>query len=449
MNNNSPWLEFERPTWSSLDKNIQSDIAIVGGGIAGISTLYFLLRNTDRKIILLEKDRIARGATGHNAAFVINYLEKLTQDVIAEFGIEKTRQGFLELDRGWNLFFEILDEIGKRDEFIPLENGILGYTSLKTLYRAIDEEIADERIGRGAWRYLVAQEALLNRELPTAYNKYVSIVSQTEVLSHLDVIDNGYIAAALPYGTYVKKGRMSSAKLCFNVIEYLQKQYSDRFSIFEQTPISEINIDESLVTLMSGKFKIMINDVILCTNGYTNFQIIDNAQKKNVTKLKESITGLIGYMTAYFDDNKKSITEALFDDRKLYDGVPYFYLHRAQSSTKPDKSLVVVGGPERELKHGEIYNSTEVYPEKVQTVYEGFLKNTYGNSPTDFDYQWHGLMGYTANGIRWVGRDLQYSHLLYNLGCNGIGLLASIAGGEKISKIINGKKLKPSFTDPV
>jgi len=80
-------------------------------------------------------------------------------------------------------------------------------------------------------------------------------------------------------------------------------------------------------------------------------------------------------------------------------------------------------------------------------VYQQFFPQTYGIQ-VNMDYFWGGIMGYTANGLRWVGKDPDHSHLWYNLGCNGIGIVPAVAGAEKIADIFNGKELFPSIFDP-
>ena len=65
-----------------------------------------------------------------------------------------------------------------------------------------------------------------------------------------------------------------------------------------------------------------------------------------------------------------------------------------------------------------------------------------------FDFAWHGLMGYTKDKIRRVGCEPANPVLMYNLGCNGVGLLPSIAGGLRIARLHCGMTLEPSIFDP-
>jgi glycine/D-amino acid oxidase-like deaminating enzyme len=65
-----------------------------------------------------------------------------------------------------------------------------------------------------------------------------------------------------------------------------------------------------------------------------------------------------------------------------------------------------------------------------------------------YDFAWHGLMGYSPGRIRVIGAHPEHPHLLYNLACNGVGFLPSIAGGERVARLLGGAALPPSVFDP-
>ena len=48
----------------------QTDVVVVGGGIMGASTTYFLATETDRDVVLVERDQIASGSTGDSSAIL-------------------------------------------------------------------------------------------------------------------------------------------------------------------------------------------------------------------------------------------------------------------------------------------------------------------------------------------------------------------------------------------
>lgn len=68
MKKYSLWLEgIKSKELKAVEKDMDVDIAIVGGGITGLSTLYNL-RNSKKKVVLLESDICGRGVTSKSTA---------------------------------------------------------------------------------------------------------------------------------------------------------------------------------------------------------------------------------------------------------------------------------------------------------------------------------------------------------------------------------------------
>src|SRR4051812_32520197 len=53
------------PRYPILSQDHYADVAIIGGGITGVTTAY-LLQKAGKKVILLEAHEIAKGATGNS-----------------------------------------------------------------------------------------------------------------------------------------------------------------------------------------------------------------------------------------------------------------------------------------------------------------------------------------------------------------------------------------------
>lgn len=103
--NQAPWLidaPAETPA-PPLARDLDVDVAIVGGGFTGVSTAYHLSRRfPERRIALLEAKRLANGASGRNGGMMLNGISFSTDpDVIArEYALTReTVDGIVALIR--------------------------------------------------------------------------------------------------------------------------------------------------------------------------------------------------------------------------------------------------------------------------------------------------------------------------------------------------------------
>lgn len=92
---NSLWLKKNKiENFSTLDKNIESEICIIGGGIFGITTAYYLSKY-GYKVVLVERDKIASKVTGHTTAKITSQHGLFYEYLIDTFGKE-TAQKYYE-----------------------------------------------------------------------------------------------------------------------------------------------------------------------------------------------------------------------------------------------------------------------------------------------------------------------------------------------------------------
>ncbi|HOF99919.1 MAG TPA: FAD-dependent oxidoreductase [Clostridia bacterium] len=82
----SYWIASTPETgYPSLDQDLHADVAIVGGGIAGITTAY-LLTLEGLRVAVIEADRILRGTTGHTTAKLTSQHALIYDKLIGRFG---------------------------------------------------------------------------------------------------------------------------------------------------------------------------------------------------------------------------------------------------------------------------------------------------------------------------------------------------------------------------
>ena len=80
MNNKSIWKDIKIKKYPKLNRDIETDILIIGGGITGISTLYHL-KDSNLRVILVEQNKIGFSTTG-NSTGKLSYLQNNLIDKI-------------------------------------------------------------------------------------------------------------------------------------------------------------------------------------------------------------------------------------------------------------------------------------------------------------------------------------------------------------------------------
>jgi gamma-glutamylputrescine oxidase len=70
--NRSYWAKTFSPANPALNSDIEADVAIIGGGFTGLSSAYYLRKNSPgKRIVLLEAKTCGNGASGRNGAMVL------------------------------------------------------------------------------------------------------------------------------------------------------------------------------------------------------------------------------------------------------------------------------------------------------------------------------------------------------------------------------------------
>lgn len=455
LKNNSPWLHQlnrTRPV-TQLTQDHESDVAIIGGGIAGVATAFFLLRNTKKNVVLVEANKIAHGATGHNGGFLASYFERSFHSLVQEFGLTMTAEGQKDVESAWQLLDEIRAEAGIQTPMWQF-TGYAACATIEEVLVHLRNNALRKKAGLNAPVLLLAEEAKGIKDIPELYKDLYTLVPQRDILSLLETEDTDYIAV-LPE----RKGCMNSALFCEELVTYMLAAYASRFTVTEHSPVRRLVLKQNHAILeITKKQKVIAGQVILCTNGFENISIVNTIGPSINKKFHQMIRGIVGYMAGYTEEPSKPPAEISYlpktsqHTKDIYAEDPYFYLTRRPYELEQERfNLVCIGGPESLMDDTNNYKHEHPYPEEARDKINNFIKYTYKHGPKDhiqYKFLWHGLMGFTPNGVRLIGPEPVNPILFYNLGCNGVGLLPSIFGGQKISLFVQGKKLKPSMFDP-
>ncbi len=462
----SPWttqIIKERES-TALDTNIQTDICIIGGGISGIVTAYNLLRFTNYKVTLLEAHLIAHGATGHNAGQLVAELERPVFSIVEDFGLIKTMKALEDIESSWITIEQIIQDLDLTINY----STFLGY-NLYSTKKQIQDKLKDLLImqdaGVNVRKMLVAKEYFDTLEIDTKYLEMVELINQDDMLSLSETKNLDYIAA-FP----LKKGCLNSALFTEKIVHVLLKKYANRFDVYESTYVKEIDINnDDIIIKTESNNEVTCERLIMCTNGFENFTIKSNVDKNLNFNFHKHVKGLVGYMFAktenmnknpgafayydkFFEENPEAIEEGIDRNRDVAYLDAYTYTTRRHYDLENEnpKNLFCIGGISSVLEDSSSYSKQHIYDENAKKFYQDFIDNNIEQEPPEEghrEFVWHGLMGYTSDGLRLVGFDNRDKKVMYNLGCNGIGILPAIWGGKRIADLLNGDTT-PSLFDP-
>lgn len=103
------WREITFPSFEKLKQNISVDVAIVGGGITGITAAY-LLKEKGLNVAIIEAGNILNGTTGHTTAKITAQHGLIYEELIQHFGEEKAGLYYQSADRSLKFITKMIQE---------------------------------------------------------------------------------------------------------------------------------------------------------------------------------------------------------------------------------------------------------------------------------------------------------------------------------------------------
>ena len=176
---------------SSVDSNLDVDIAIVGAGYSGLWTAYYLKQlQPDARIAVIEANQVGFGASGRNGGWCSGFLPMTLSEIERQHG----RQQAIEM---YQQSFATLDEI---EQVITLENincdyhrggTIHGATNAVQRNRVIEDvkQLHDYGFDDGDSRLLTLEESRtrinISGLLATSYTPHCAVIHPAKLVSAL------------------------------------------------------------------------------------------------------------------------------------------------------------------------------------------------------------------------------------------------------------------------
>ncbi len=449
---NSPWInQLNHHIYPTLLKDVSTDVFIIGAGISGALTAFEVLTRTDKRVLLVDAGKVGHGATGHNAGQLTHYFERAYHTIVDEFGVDMAAAGQAEIFKSW----QRVKKIFKKTNIKVPHYLFWGYAGVSTLEQ-LDDHLANKflrRQGGVSIEKIYVGDSFDISKINKKYAGLYQIAKDEFIKEKLNTGSDEFIALL-----ETRKGTMNSSLFTETLVKYMSSNFKDRFEVFTETKVSDITLMDKSVLIKTNKSLIEADKVVLCTNGFENFNIVDMGGENLNKSFHEEVHGRVAYMLGYLEKSQPDTPTAITYfpteyDIKNKEEADYYYLTRRPYEVTKDISdtLLCIGGPTEKLAMKMHYDKdTHQMPSGIEKNMDAALEKYYKYhiKHIEYKYRWHGLMGYTRNSLRLVGEDKLNARLLYNLGCNGVGIMPAFFGAERVARLIDGEKFEKSIFDP-
>lgn len=428
----SPWLEMlmSNRVVQPLIGNERADVAIVGGGIAGVTSAYEILKRSNLTVALIEADRIAHGASGHGSGQVTTAFEGGFLDMSDRFGPELARNAFRQVFSARRRFGKLAAEAGSIDD-VRQVNAYIGFSSIE-MAESMAKAFGGGRssyqpavkvyaaVGSG-WNCLLKESGVHTiRTLPD------------KIMEMLGTKDEDYRAAAV-----ARTSIANIASICDGLIERMLSLYPERLRLHEMTTALSVRSRRPIL-IECEKGRVECKRAIVCTNGYG---VPDLSRTPNSFP-DDYLKCVTGYMNGYDPPEKGEQVGLFFHELQPTEEEPYIFTTTWRKES--EKEVLMIGGPQFACDDGPRGRKDD---EKAHARIDQLAAEIFGIE-AKAKVCWDGRMGYTRTGVRLAGPDPKNPDLFYNLGCNGIGILHSVYGASLIAGEIMGRKMADSLFDP-
>jgi len=373
---NSVWSEATpAPAYEPLSGNVSVDVAVVGGGITGI-TAALLLARTGRNVAVVEARRIGKGETGKTTAHLTEVLDVPYHTLVSRFGAGGARLAAAGQRAAIERIAAFADECGIECDF--------------------------QRVPAFMFAETQAERETLERERAAA--------ARVGVLAAL--VDT----APLPFGIAGALRFDNQARIHPRL--YLQglerALVAMRGQIFEDTQVTAI-AEGDPCRVISDRGVITARQVIVAAH----VPIV------NRFLLHAKLAAYRSYVVGVDLGSDAGVGDALYWD--LAD--PYHYIRVQEIG---GRRFLLVGGEDHKV--GEADDTSAPF-ERL----ESYVRVRFGRDVAATDYRWSGQIVASADGLPYVGRNSLSNDVYVATGYAGNGITQGTMAALVLADQVNGR----------
>ncbi|MBL7697927.1 MAG: FAD-dependent oxidoreductase [Chitinophagaceae bacterium] len=379
------WIDSVRPPeFPALKKDINTDVLIIGGGLAGLTTAYCLLK-AGKKVVLVEDGLIGSGETGRTTAHLTAALDDRYTDIEKVFGEEGSR--------------------------IAAESHTAAIDFIENVVKNENADCDFKRVDGFLFLHPSDKEENLRKEFDATRRAGLD----TEWLDTTHYVS----ATNSPCIRFPRQAQFHIMKYLTALANAIAKMGGE---IYTSTHAEKITIKGSVC----NGFNVLANDVVVATNSPVNDMVTMH------TKQMPFRTYVIGARLP-----KGKLPYALWWDsgnmNTKWFTAPYHYVRLQEFDDEYD--LLIAGGEDHKTGQADDEGINE------EDRYDALEMWTRKHFPqiTDVVYQWSGQVLEPLDYMGFIGKNPGDDHVYIVTGDSGNGMTHTTIAGMLISDLIQGK----------
>lgn len=384
-NNISYWLSAEEPiAFKPLEESLDTEILIVGGGIAGLTTAYLLLRS-GKKVVVVEDGYIGSGESGRTTAQLTCALD--------------------------NRYYALEDIFGKETAALAAQSHTAAIKKIETIVRTehIDCEF------RNIDGYLFLDPSDENENLLREFEATHSAGLHTMLLSYTPGIANGSDQSSIKFPGQAQ----------FHIIKYLRGLCKAIIAMGGQifTETAAVNITKK--GAQANGYTIGAEQIVIATNSPVNDIVTMHTKQaayRTYVIAAKIRKGKLPYALWWDSGNKNSRWVAK----------PYHYVRLEELDEEYD--LLISGGEDHKTGQADEEHITE---EDRYTNLELWTR-TFFPDTEDILHYWSGQVLEPVDSLGFLGRNPGDENIYIITGDSGNGMTHATIGAMIITDLIDG-----------
>lgn len=370
--------------YPKLEASIKTDVVIIGGGISGSLTAYYLA-NAGVKSIVVDARTIGLGSTCASTA-LLQYeldipLSELTNLI-----------GWNVAERSYKLCSDVIDTLKDISKTLKFDH----FQNQESLYFAAYKK--DQR--------LIAAEYASRKK--AGFD--VKLLDENDIKKKF-----GFDAPSAILST---QGATTDAYLLTHAL--LQYGISKGLEVYDRTEVNKIDYNKNGVVLTTTNGNSIIATKIVNATGYEVTEFID----KDIVKLNSTFAMASEHLSpGTLPWKNKSLLWNTAD--------PYLYMRLS------DDNRIILGGRDEPFYNPQ--KRDKLIKSKTALLTKDFHR-LFPDVNFITEFSWAGTFGSTKDALPYIGTYSKTPHTYYALGFGGNGITFSVIAAEIICDLILGKK---------